>query len=367
MPLFGPPTIEKLKAKGDVKALIKALKYDDCKLVSAVASLLGDYNDPRAVEPLIAILQEKKWDDATNQVNCTRLVREKDTVSPRATAAQSLGKLRDARAVPALKAVALELFQSDEVWMAAILSLNHIDPEQIATLTDYLGRYLDPASMPALEIDRAVKIRIRIMEVLGEMSNRHTLPLLVSALANPDSGVRSRAAAGLKSLNWQPADIDQRIWFWIADRQWNELSRLGAQAVSPLIHIAAFDEFKGASMVDYFHGEQEMRIREAAFKAVLDMQSIAIKPLEEILSKSNDPMVRYQVFQALFKIKDTPIELLFIALKDKNFSDRYSAAVVIGRRKDPRAIPHLIEAMNDPDYPVRSAAENVLKEMGWMP
>ena len=42
MPLFGPPNVEKLKAKGNVKGLIKALDYKkDASVRRAAAKALG--------------------------------------------------------------------------------------------------------------------------------------------------------------------------------------------------------------------------------------------------------------------------------------------------------------------------------------
>ena len=72
MPLFGPPNIEKLKAKGNIKGLIKALGYKkDAAIRQAAAQALMEMGfgwsavealrkigDARAVEPLIAALRD---------------------------------------------------------------------------------------------------------------------------------------------------------------------------------------------------------------------------------------------------------------------------------------------------------------------
>ena len=57
MPLFGPPNVEKLKAKRDVKRLIKALQYpEDYRVRDAAARALGAIGDPRAIEPLVTAM-----------------------------------------------------------------------------------------------------------------------------------------------------------------------------------------------------------------------------------------------------------------------------------------------------------------------
>ena len=63
MPLFGPPNVKKLIAKGNVKGLIKALGYDKDRIVRVNAvEALGKIGDTRAVEPLIAALKDKDKD-----------------------------------------------------------------------------------------------------------------------------------------------------------------------------------------------------------------------------------------------------------------------------------------------------------------
>ena len=84
MPLFGPPNVEKLKAKRDVKGLIKALGYQkDGHVRNAAAGVLGQIGDTRAVEPLIAALKDESW-------------------GVRHYAAEALGQIGDTRAVELL-------------------------------------------------------------------------------------------------------------------------------------------------------------------------------------------------------------------------------------------------------------------------
>jgi HEAT repeat protein len=56
--LFGPPNLDKLRAKRDVSGLVKALDYKKDKFIPAwAANTLGEIGDPRAVTPLIAALK----------------------------------------------------------------------------------------------------------------------------------------------------------------------------------------------------------------------------------------------------------------------------------------------------------------------
>jgi HEAT repeat protein len=51
--LFGSPNVEKLKAKGDIKGLIKALGYEkNFDIRASAAYALGSIGSRQAVEPL---------------------------------------------------------------------------------------------------------------------------------------------------------------------------------------------------------------------------------------------------------------------------------------------------------------------------
>jgi hypothetical protein len=63
MGLFGPPDIDKLKTKGDVKGLVKALGYQkDMAVRWRAAAALGDIGDASAMEPLAAALEDPDKD-----------------------------------------------------------------------------------------------------------------------------------------------------------------------------------------------------------------------------------------------------------------------------------------------------------------
>ena len=57
MALFGPPNVEKMKAKKDVKGLIKALGYKkDASVGKAATIALVEIGEP-VIEPLIAAIK----------------------------------------------------------------------------------------------------------------------------------------------------------------------------------------------------------------------------------------------------------------------------------------------------------------------
>ena len=59
--LFGPPNIHKLVSTGNIQGLIKALSYKkDFKIRQSAAYAIGRIKDLRAIEALIAALNESE-------------------------------------------------------------------------------------------------------------------------------------------------------------------------------------------------------------------------------------------------------------------------------------------------------------------
>ena len=116
LPLFGPPNVDRFKARGDVLELIKALDYPKhWRVRRDAAEALGEIGDPDAVEPLIGVLRD-------------------DNPSVRMSAAEALGQIGDVRAVEPLIAAMKEASWS--VRRAAAEALGRIgDPDATDALT----------------------------------------------------------------------------------------------------------------------------------------------------------------------------------------------------------------------------------------
>ena len=100
MPLFGPPNIEKLKERRDVKGLLRAaLDDNDSVRRRKAAEALGELGDAWAVEFLITALKD-------------------EVLAVRWRAAEALGMLRDARALWPLIAALEDVFVSEHAQVA---------------------------------------------------------------------------------------------------------------------------------------------------------------------------------------------------------------------------------------------------------
>lgn len=109
------PNVERLKAKRDLRGLIKVLGYERGQWVRKdSARALGELGDARAVEPLIIALKDKdefvvseaaealgKLGDTRAVLPLTLLLKHRESFV-RSAAARSLGKLGDSNAVESL-------------------------------------------------------------------------------------------------------------------------------------------------------------------------------------------------------------------------------------------------------------------------
>ena len=191
------PKVETLKARKDIKGLIKALRYRKDEGVRQVAArALGEIKDPRAVEPLSAALKDAEW-------------------RVRLAAAEALGEIKDPRAVEPLSAAL-----KDAEWVvciAAAQALDHLgwEPAQ----DEIAGWYW----MAKRDWDKCV--------ALGSFA----VEPLIAALKDTDEEVRRAAAEALDRLGWKPEQDESAGWYWMAKRYWGQCVVLGALAVEPLI------------------------------------------------------------------------------------------------------------------------------------
>ena len=168
MGLFGPPNIEKMKARKDVNGLIKALHYRrDSTVRGASARALGSIGDARAVGPLITVLNDS-WPDV------------------RGAAAEVLGTIGDPRAVDPLVAA---LGDSDA-------AVRRASAEALGTIGD--PRAVEP--LVATISDSNAAVRGTSTKALRSIGDPRAVELLIAALNHSDQAVSSAAAKALGNI-----------------------------------------------------------------------------------------------------------------------------------------------------------------------
>jgi HEAT repeat protein len=384
MPLLGSPDVAKLKARQDVKGLIKALSHRDGKVREGAALALGGIRDVRAVDPLVAALG-----DAENTDVRRAAARALGEIGDRRAIAPLIARLRDAdeyvreRAATALDQVGWQP-DSDELvaayWAAKgqwdqvaaigapavgllVASIKATPPwkPEVRAIIAALEKVSDARAVEPLVAaldDEAPLVRQAVAAALGQIGDVRAIEPLIAALGDEMEGVRGAAAAALGRigdvraveplfavLQGAPSSAARRAAAGL-------LGQFGDQrAVKPLI-VGLQDEDGG--------------VRREAIEALGRFADVrAVEPLVHVLS-DDDPWVRRAAADALGSIGDPrALAPLTVALQDGDTSVRASAARALGRIGDPGAEEPLIAIFNrDEGTSVCEAAVEALGEIG---
>lgn len=191
MGLFGSPNVEKLKAKGDVAGLIKALGYEKDNYRKAAAEALGQIGAP-AVGPLVAALHSPDG-------------------SVRWHAAGALGQTGDADAVKPLIAAFGDPLVS--VRSAAVEALVQVGAPAVGPLIDALPSWAAAEALGRIGDHRAVKSLVAALpnwaaiNALGWIGDPGAVAPLIAALQGKDELDREAAARALGRIG-DPAALD---------------------------------------------------------------------------------------------------------------------------------------------------------------
>lgn len=192
--LFGPPDIAKLKARRDIKGLVKALRDEAYSRDREAVIALGELGDPAAVEPLITFLQDQTrstWHSdvarALGKLGDVRAVQPLiNALNRQATlgaAAEALGQLGDIRAIEPIIA------QLGRSWPT--------ENEQMALALVKLGIESLKPLVAALRDGQIRDIREYAAMALGLLGDSRAVEPLISAPDDNDTMVYQEAAKAL--------------------------------------------------------------------------------------------------------------------------------------------------------------------------
>ncbi len=231
MALFGPPDVDKLKAKHDVQGLIRALGYAaDANVRRAAAEGLAELGDARAVEPLILALKNPDWQHDWHDTSAltgalTRL--GTPSVGPliaaltwhsnvvRVSAGEALAVIGRPAVQPLIELLGDADLETREAagQILADIGADAVD-QLIEALTSgvisrrqraarALGEIGDPRAVEPLTralADQVAGVRQAAARSLGEIADPRIADALVSALDDPSLDVRRVAALALADM-----------------------------------------------------------------------------------------------------------------------------------------------------------------------
>ena len=325
--LFGPPNVEKLKAKGHVQGLIKALSYEkDWKVRKAAAEALGQIGDNRATEPLVAALKDRDAD-------------------VRRRAARALEQIGDARAVEPLVATLKDpLYFVREKAAEALESLGWQPGDDTQRTLRAIARreWKELVGLGAVAVEPLVAalkdynrdIQQAAAEALGEIKDARAVEPLAAALKDDnDWNVKKAAAQALGQIGDSQA-VELLV---VALERWS-----GSLALEQTLQGAAIQECS--------------EMCESTAKALIRIGPAAVEPLVAALIDKRGHM-RQAAARALEQIDPNwmksgvakrAIPRLRAALKDDKDQDvQKAAAQALGQIGDARALVPLVAALQE--------------------
>ncbi|HEX3052586.1 MAG TPA: HEAT repeat domain-containing protein [Aggregatilineaceae bacterium] len=309
----------------DVARLIKALGHDNRDERIAAARRLSEMGEKSAVPGLIRMLRDDDW-------------RVRDA------AVQALGKLKAAAAVAAM----LEGIRTTRPSpFGGSPNTTVIEDALVA-----IGKPCIPILMDAMSDDDA-RIRLIIIEVLGQLNSAEALPAFTEALRDPEWRVRWRAADAIGKLGDPAAvpDLLQILRDMTKDVRiaaaWSLGQIRSAEAVPGLIKLLS---------------DRDWRVRWAAAEALWTIGEEAAAPLITVLTE-RDEYIRRAASRTLAEIGVPAIPVLIEALSHTNWDVRCAACAALEQIGD-AAIPALLDTLQTAGWQASWAAAETLKQIG---
>jgi len=310
--------VEKISLLGDsaIKPLINSIDDKSPEFQNLVAEILTGMGDPAlkgmikelktgrpSVKIILAQNLAKIPEDRTIKALCEVLYEENDPIV-RMVAAESLGFIGDKQGLDAL-IFAVTSDEDTRVKSAAIVSLGYFsDQKAIETLISVLDS--EDYSMCK-----------KASESLKNSGN-DAIPYLLDALTSGEHK-RNQIAFALESLSWVPETERDIIFYLAAKENWEEIERIGEQAIEDLTELLddSNPEFRAgvveviekidgeASIQPLIHalGDSSTPVRIKAENALLGKGKPAIPYLEKAVVDTDDPNVRTFAMKLIKKIE----------------------------------------------------------------
>lgn len=293
----------------------------------------------------------------------------------RQMAAESLGELKDLRAVESLLAT---LTDSDaRVRVAAAEALGQIKD----------ARAVEPLVVALKDSDSPV--RMAAAKALGQIKDVRAVDPLVAALSDSEPLVRVKAAKALDQIGGERAAAAFKESEWGAavaavgvqvNADWPAVDLLVAASRSDNLFlrqaaVEAMGRIKDARVVDPLlvaFNDSDLSVCVAAVEALgqvndaRGIEFLVAAALKETFDAGNLRSLAAQVDRrrmirkALVSIGGPAIDPLVAALKDDDPDVRMAAVNVLGQIRDPRVVDPLLMALKDEDRFMRMAALGAL-------
>ena len=217
-----------------------------------------------------------------------------------------------------------------------------------------------PLLIKALK-DKNWYVRSEAVWAMGQLKDRGAREALIEALGDPERKVYSRAAQILTSFGWSPFSFEEKLRFYFALGNFQELLKLGDDAFELMLKAlndrASWDlackaskalgligDMRAAdSLINILNSQNLMVLRRAAEALGRIGHKKALKPLLKLLEK-DEPELELKVIEALGRLGDSSaVEAICAGLKSNNPEIRLITAKALLNFSDERAVKPLID------------------------
>lgn len=316
-------------------------------------SRLGDLQDERTVQPLVAGLKDKDPYIRKETLKTLRMIGDPRSIRPIIHMLNDSNHNVRVEAATVLRGFGV---QTIGLLLTAFKETNGTVQREVVKL---LGDFRDPLALDSLIAalgNGDFEVRMRVASSLGKMGEVALEPLLATLSdTNKDWAVRGDAAKALGELG------DERAVGLLLNAFEDEnvyIRRMVAEALGKLGDISVLEPLIIALE------DEDWLIREAVAKALQRLGEAAIEPLTKRLMDKRW-VIRGESAKILGGLGDDRVlEPLLVALKDENSYVRSAAALGLGKLGNNQALESLLASFSDENIFVRVAATEALGELG---
>ena len=200
MRLSSKPDIKRLKARGDLEGLIRALGYAADRTVRADATQALVETGSPAIRPLIDALEDASVRDAAADTLAAIGVLAVEPLIAVLGHRNSGVRMASAKALAAIGMLAVEPL------VVALRSKNSVVRMSVIGALAQIGTLvLEPLIKTLGAENEQGYVRVAVAEALGQLGDTRAInPLTVALRSDRDAEVRAAAAKALERLGWQP-------------------------------------------------------------------------------------------------------------------------------------------------------------------
>ncbi|KAA3615767.1 MAG: HEAT repeat domain-containing protein [Calditrichaeota bacterium] len=361
------PNVEKLKAKRNSKALIKALESKSTEVQIKAARALGDLYVKTAVDALLVALTD--WNDDVQ-----------------IAAAEALGKIGKEKAIKPLIYALKE--KNPRLKKTIIFALGEIGFDAIQPLIELLneseGKMQEHVINAIIELGESARKSIKLklfdhktenrptlLKVFAKIGDKESIDILLDILnTDPEYDMQKAAAQHLVDLGEAAVpklletamhpDSDLQLMLvilsQIGDKRCREFFIENMQSSNARIRMMCAN---GLDKSGWRPRKNEIGvwylIAKQQWPKLVDLGPVSITPLGKVIDDKDDT-IRNAALETIARVGQKGSDILIESLNDKHAESRLQAAAALGKLYERNAIPALSKCLSDVDARVRRAA-----------